>query len=297
MNSTQNKEASDCVLFLFVNEAYSIFLNTFRFLVFIFYAIWLIFAIKFKDFHNKSMVYLYNVNAVSLAYALYGIQLSLLPICYQPSNVHCFIQGFINLWNLYLPGYSLCALVCHRLASLHLKNLNTKFNLKIVIGSLVFLWGSTTFLTLFNFFVLNVQGIFTPNVQQCIIDVPTKIKLVFFLYNITLGALLPNVVILIVYAMTIRKIRYLNSLQNGKRIQPPRITIQLVIYIFAYEIGIIASCIQLYLTTYGNVPVMVINWTRVLKWLQHICPLGLLFLHPILLKKYKNWLAFIKCRT
>ena len=104
-NNTHNSTTKiDCVIFLLSTDTTSILLNILRMSVLILYLGWFIIIISFKDFRNKNMAFLYNLNIVSLIKAIYGFYLSLINNCYEPDNVFCYISTFFNLFNGAIPG-------------------------------------------------------------------------------------------------------------------------------------------------------------------------------------------------
>jgi hypothetical protein len=112
--------------------------------------------------------------------------------------------------------------------------------------------------------------------------------LIFFT---VVNLILPNVVILCTYFLVLYKVRKLKkNVHSRGKIEPPRITIQLMIYITMYELNCAANFIMFMQTVmmYKLVSSEALVLLRISRWFHHFSPLALLYLHPVLLAKYRN---------
>ena len=71
---------------------------------------------------------------------------------------------------------------------------------------------------------------------------------------------------------------------------PPRITIQLVVYIIMFELHCAANLVIFYQTVLMRpfAPDYIIMLMRVFKWFHHFSPLALLYFHPLMLRKFRG---------
>lgn len=295
MNSS-NSTLKNCDIVLVSTNVVDIVLNAFRMIVLLLHLIWFLIAFRLKGFHNKSMIFLYNLNVVSLLKAIYGIHLSLLSECYEPSVSYCYFSLFFNLINISLPGYSICGLILYRLACIYYLDLKKRFNLRVILISMSILWGIPCSSALVNLFILNGNVFYVPLYLQCIYT--ARDGILSFYFNLISQFILPEMLVLFAYFSFLIKLKLKSHSSNTREsLQPPRITIMLVIYVITYQIGLLATVLQFLRFSYLQVQIeeQLFSLTHVLKWFQHFCPLGLIYFHSVMIKEYKRIFNYLKC--
>jgi hypothetical protein len=91
--------------------------------------------------------------------------------------------------------------------------------------------------------------------------------------------------------MVVRKRKKLNEiLKQNKRVDPPRITLQLIIYVLMFELNCATNIIVFYHSVLMR-PIIsdeMLQLLKIFRWFHHFSPLALLYLHPVMLKKYRS---------
>lgn len=155
--------------------------------------------------------------------------------------------------------------------------------------------GIPLLITLSNFFLFDINAYYAAFYQQCVFS--TNDNVTQYVINVIAVYTISNLIVLIAYFWVLIKLRLQRKKLNSSRnLTPPRITIQLVIYVITYEIGVIASFIQYTQIAFSKpfVSDQVMQWTRILRWAQHFCPIGLVYFHPIMLQKYKCFFNYLR---
>ena len=283
----------ECTILLFSTDPYVIPLNVIKTVVFILYFAWIIFAIKEKEFHNKNMAYLYNLNIVGILFTLYGFMHFFSSPC-VPESSKCFFQANMVTFINYLPCFSLIGLAYHRLACFYIMNL--KLSWRFIILTIGFIWiFSLTFLCI-QLYGFSTQFYYLVAVYSCVID---SSKSIYGFYFALFGLfLLPNALIIFAIVVTMKKVRSLSSNLGKQKTQrhPIRLTIQFIAYLMFFELNQIVTLIIFYQSGYfvQFVSDETIKLLRIFKWFHHFSPLGLLYTHPVLIKKYERLWAYFK---
>lgn len=291
MNNSANI-SSDCrTLMLNSADFYDQLLNVLRVTILTLYLIWIVIVLRIKELRKRNMVFLYNLDATGLAYSIYGVSNMFTFICTEPPPHVCFIQVFGNIMIGYMPSYSMSAVALHRVASVYLRNLNRQMTKNTIIVALSLVWLLPITYTLLHIYCFDMRIYYIKEYSQCGMDfTPSIVSIIFYS---TVGIFIPNVVIFSAYVLVYVKIKYSKAVSNSRQnLQPMRLTLQLIIYIIMYELNNISILIQLCQVSYFKpiVSVEVLQLIRIFKWLHHFSCLGLLYLHPVLLKKYKSFI-------
>lgn len=299
MNST-NTNVTKCIYYFFSTDPFEISLNVLRILMTSLYLLWLLVAFWFKKMRNRQMAFLINLNVVGLMYCAAGMIYFFHDTCSIPSTQKCVQLSAFSLFLYYYSGYSISALAIHRLLCCYLINIKTQLKCNTILTALLFTWLIPITLACIHQYGFKSITYYSKKEVLCLFDPQGDIS--SFIFFAFFSAFVPNVIILTCYIMLIIKLRQIrNRLQGSNRsssalsnLEPPRITIQLIIYIIAFEFNSITNLIDVYrYTLFSQITSRETSrWFRQLRWIQHVCPLGLLYLHPVLLSKYTN---FFRC--
>lgn len=275
-------------------EPFKILINVFRFGIMFLYVFWLILALWIKEFQNRRMIYLINISACSIYASVSGIVLIFLTTCTNepPDMATCLFINLNNIFAGYYTGYALSALAVYRMICSYSVRLNKWLQWKFILPTLAFTWLFPFSLAFIQLFAFNSRY-YNDFLHVCSYEV--SIHLNSFLFYILFAIVIPNVIILTSYLMVNIKLRNLKKRSGSyvprlRNLEPPRITIQLIIYIIMFEVGCVARLLLQFQRTSFVIQVSkdVSMILQVLKWFPSLCPLGLLYFHPELLKKYKK---------
>lgn len=298
MNLTEDKplvNKTNCTLLLFSNDAGDILLNILRFTFFFIYLGWHYFAIKYKEFHKSSIAHLYNVAICSFIKASYGVHLTFLPKCFVPTDSYCYFQMFSSLFIMYISGYSISMLALFRLIIVYKATLSVSMQRKIVIITVFISWLLPIFFLLLCFIIFEPQSAYVQTYNLCM----AKIKFLTSAILLTIFCvfLLPNLTLIFAYVITLFKIRSLKRKANSNEIaKAPRITLQLVIYIITFQITQVCYIFDMISVTKKIDFVILVQISKVLKWFQNYCSIGLLYFHPVMIQKYKILGNFLRVK-
>jgi hypothetical protein len=288
MITTEN--VTKCSSFLYSTDPFDRTLNVLRIGTFKLYQIWLLFAFCFKEMRNKQMAFLINLNAVGLMYCFSGIIYFFHDNCSIPSVQVCIYMNVIGLFITYYSGYSISALAIHRMLCCYLINIRTQLKCIHITLALLLTWSVPLVLACIHQFAFRSITYYNKIEVLCLYDPQGDISSIIF-FSI-FSALLRNILILTSYILLLFKLRRIrNKLSSSnKKLEPPRVTLQLIIYILAFEFNCTTNIIELYRHTLFSQLISrdSLRWIRLFRWFQHICPLELLYFHPVLLEKYKN---------
>jgi hypothetical protein len=299
MNTTGNT-TENCKTFLFSTDPFEVALNVFRILIPTLYIAWLLFAFCFKEMRNRQMAFLINLNAVGLMYSSTGIVFFFHDKCSIPTVQVCIAMSAIALFIYYYSGYAISALAMHRMLCCYLINIKTQLKCGVITIALLVTWLLPVSLALIHQFGFKSITYYSQKEVLCLYDPLGDVSSIIFLS--IFSALIPNVLILTSYIMLVLKLRQMKLKSSNKTsvslvsLEPPRITIQLIIYIISFEFNCITNIIDVYRYTLVDTIISreVSRWFRIFRWLQHICPLGLLYFHPVLIGKYKRFLKSLR---
>lgn len=294
MNSTlinSSNLSASCMPAFFLSDVYSITLTTIRITVAVFYFIWLILCIKRKELHSKKLAFLHNLNAIGIFYCILSIQLLLASTCDVYTEAMCTFQAFNLIFFSILSGYGLSALAIYRLACICYVDLDKKINRCSLLISISSVWIISIIFTLIQCFAFKSKFYFNNAVNGCLMD--SSYTIWSFIFSIFMSAFLPNCLVLTAYFWGHYRMNILKMRTNSKKsMSPMRITVQLIIYIVMFEVNCVANLIIFYQTIYMRpiAPDYIIILIRILKWFHHFSPLALLYFHPVMLKKYEEWM-------
>lgn len=294
MNTTGNTTVK-CIYYLYSTDPFDIALNVFRILIPSLYILWLLFAFCFKEMRNRQMAFLINLNAVGLMYSSTGIVFFFHDTCSIPTVQVCIAMSAIALFIYYYSGYAISALAMHRMLCCYLINIKTQLKCGAITIALMITWLLPLSLACIHQFGFKSITYYSKKEVLCLYDPQGDVSSIIFLS--IFSALVPNILILTSYIMLVLKLRQMSmKLKSSNRtsltsLEPPRITIQLIIYIISFEFNCITNIIDVYRYTLVDQITSreASRWFRIFRWVQHICPLGLLYFHPVLIRKYKSF--------
>jgi hypothetical protein len=249
---------------------------------------WLALAIKLKEFHSKKLAFLNNLNAIGLYYCLSNAWLLFLTTCDTHSEAVCSMQALNFIYMANLSGYGLAALALYRLTCVCIVDLATKLNRVNVTLSIALIWLIPFVMSLIQCFAFKAKFYFAQVVNACAIDSSESVW--SFVYFALTNAVLPNLVVLTAYFVGHYKMRALKQRANAKKpVNPPRTTIQLLLYILMFELHCGANLILFYQVVLMRpiVPDHIVGLMRLFKWFHHFSPIALLYLHPLLIKQFR----------
>lgn len=296
MNSSNNNTI--CNMKNFSNDLYDVILNIFRFSVFFLYIIWVLIAIIVKKFHRKQMVFLINLCAVGIFYCLSGFSTFFREPCVVPDLLECHVSLGIALYCIYYIAFPLSTVALHRMASTYFTDIDTRLKYNHILIVLLVIWLFPLMLTIAHMYAFKSKIFFSHLFHICVYDSFGSIE-ALIVYTV-FCVILPNLIIIISYIFVLLRLykikKRVKTFSSEFSLEPPRITIQLVIYILTFEISCIANFILIYQTTLVGILVSddLLKILRILRWLHHVCPLGLLYFHSELLKIYKNLIQKIR---
>lgn len=299
MNKTLNNSANEysCDLIGFVSrDSYELIRFVLRIVILILNVIWLIFALRYKEIRCKEMVFTINFAGVGIYHCVTSIINIYVHSCgYQVNTIICSFFALNTTFIACNSGYAIMALFLNRMACVYYTNFKVWYKWKLVLIVLAFVWlfpFSSVTITVLAF---DSRIYFNEHFGACLfysINQAFSITLYAFI-----SIVLPNLLILISYLMVNHKLRKLKkSLGNARgRIEPLRITVQLVISILLFEAYLTSNLILSIEISkpLEDLSIDVLKILLIVRWLHHICPLGLLYFHPILLEKYKRVLSFL----
>ena len=278
----------DCSMQLMNKEPMGILLNAIRIFCFIAFSLWLILGIRFKEFHRRDMVYLFNLNILSLIKSVYGIHLSFhLSKCFVASSNYCFFQAFYQIFAMYLTNYGTIAFALHRLANFYVTNLSTKLKWNFIIPSLSGIWVSCILFSLTNLLLLGMEPYFIAAYEQCIVRVYRK-ELAFY-FNLFFAIIFSNSIFLFAYITVLYKLKVAKRKANAqRRTNLPRITIHIILCMITYQLTLASYIIDLLVLANDNPSFNVVQVNRIFRWAQNYYPIFLLYCHPFVIKRIKN---------
>lgn len=112
LNVTRQKQ---CLPIILIPSFSNISINIIRFTMTIFYLMWLISLILFKDFRNRKMIYLHNLNLIGLFNCAVGISFLFFTTCTVLDVQTCTAQSYLVFLSSTLSGYGIAALAIYRL--------------------------------------------------------------------------------------------------------------------------------------------------------------------------------------
>lgn len=293
MNETRN---TNCLITEITStEPLKIVINSFRFGIIFFYALWLIIALCVKELRNRQMAFLINISASGIYSSISVIYLIFRTSCSNepPEMITCFLLNLNTLFASYYTSYSFSALAVHRMICSYSLQLKKWLQWKFLIPSLALTWIFPYSLVLVQMFSFK-SNYYNQFLSACSYEIYSHIG--SFIFYITFVIILPNVIILTSYLMVLIKLRNIKrrSCASVSRVlEPPRITLQLCIYFIMFEIGSLSNLFLTFQRTQFVVKLSddALVTLQVTRWFPGFCPLGLLYFHSSLLKKYKKLLC------
>lgn len=278
-------------------DPFKIVINIFRFGILFLYILWLFITIWVKELRSRQMIFMINISACSVYSSAFGLALIFYITCSseRPTQLSCFMINFSNIFATYYTGYALCALALNRLVCSYGVQIKTWLKWKFILPIVAFTWIFPHLLALIQMFAFN-SIYFNNYLSICSDEVLTNLG--SFIFYIIFAILLPNILVIVSYIMFLYKVREAKrkSSATSKKLESPRITVQLIIYIAFFEIGSVARLLMQFQRTSlvfkvsGTVSMVL----QIARWFHYLSPLGLLYLHPELLEKYKKMICCIK---
>lgn len=283
MNNSLNELNNTCK-YIYKKDAINLSSTIIRTIILTLYLIWIKFGIKFKEFHKRQMVFLYNLNIAGLFYSFFGLLNLFKRTCWTPTPFQCMVTSLQVTFNSYLPGYCLSALFLYRWACTYYLQIKLILAWPLVIFYLLLTWLIPLALTIGNLFLFNQKFGYSKELATCLVITPEN-DLRSIIFFTIFSIIIPNAFIIVAHlAMYFR----INSNRRFK--EPCRITIQLLLTILTFEIYSFSSLLVFYQVSMSVeiIPNNYIHITRVIRWLYHFCPLCFLYTHSVMLKKFKN---------
>lgn len=291
MNQTESnftKVITDCTLFLFSSDFLDIILNALRFLFLFLYVFWSYFAIRCKELRKKSMAHLYNVALNAFMRSIYGIHLSFLPKCFEPSKTYCAFQTFFNIFFIYTSSYTICFLAQYRLIIVYFQKLTPKCNKKVITATIALSWILPIFFLMLFYVIFDPQPVYLMNYKQCL----PKVNLYYpsIMFTLFIAFILPDILLIFAYITTVLKIRSNKRKANSTECtKAPQITFKLVIYILAVHITQASYTFDMVVVSNNQTLTILAQVNKLVKWIQDYCPIALLYFHPLMTKKYESF--------
>lgn len=282
--------SSDCAFFIKYNDIYDILAHVLRVLLLVFSCVWVLISIKLKDLRSPQMACMCNLCILCIFISTSGYITDLFKICNLDTNAFCLALTTLETFKDYYTGYSLCAIVVHRLVcvtfSQYIKNLKWK-------NSLVFLiifWSLSVLFALIQVFFFNSNIYMDMNEKVCVID--TSNEILSFIFFIIFSVVIPNLIILSLSAIALNKItiKRRKSAKMDNKMGSQRVGLMIILLIMMYELYCVSNTIlfyrknqTLYLKNDDLAHLLIIS-----KWFFHISSLALLYSHPNLINQYKK---------
>lgn len=288
-----------CVVEFFSSNPKKIVLNALRVSIAFLYIFWIILVIRIKKLQKRGMAYLYNLAINGLLYAIVGIYYSTWSSCYHPSRSVCYFSSFLTTYLTFYSGYSIGALILYRLICVTHSRWAYNLSYSAIAITIVLVWIIPILCSFIEMFLLTREVSYKPKAQLCSSVYHSLYGLIIF-FSI-FGIIVPNAIILSAYYVSLTYLKKLRKkISNRRNIEPQRIRVQLVIYIVLY---VITCIINLIASIPLNFPGAIIPMNhletffysvRLLNWIRHILPLGLMYFNTDLLAKYRIFLSKIR---
>jgi hypothetical protein len=285
-----------CVAEFFSPNPWKIVFNVIRVSVAFLYIFWILLIIRMKKLQKCGMVYLHNLAINGLVYALVGIYYSTWSSCYYPSKAICYFSTFLTTYLVYYSGYAIGALILYRLLCCTHFRWASNLSYLTIFVTIALAWIIPIICSLVEIFVLSRGVSFKPKAHLCSHEFYDFYTLITF-FSI-FGVFVPNGVIVIAYIATLiylRRIR-IKTCNKGK-IEPPRITAQIISYIVLYVVTCATNLIATIPLYFPGVIIplkyleLFFYLVRLLNWIHHILPLGLMYFNADLLQEYKKFFS------
>jgi hypothetical protein len=292
-----NQTSINCLSFFYKQDFYNVLLNILRISVFLLYFAWILIFIRFKELHSHQMVLMLNLSVMGIFYCLTGILAFFLTPCDQMSVNNCIILVILSLLRYYYASYSMSALSIHRLGTILVPN-RTKmlkvFNICIVI---TVVWIIPLCLAIIQVCIFENKIYFDSKIADCVYDSSSDIS--GFMFFFVSGYIVPNLVIIAFDVYEIKKTKESMTAigRNDYYRESLKTIIQLRVLFFMYQISCISNLFILYLSSYLLTQNQLMPLFDILRWLFHVSPIGLLYSHPILIKKYNKLWNIVKNRS
>jgi len=234
------------------------------------------------------MVFIYNLNIIGLFNCVVAFLFLLSPTCDVP-YVNCLIQAFVTIYTTILSSYGISSLVLYRLACICYMDIKKRLTMCWIIICLSLVWLLPAFVVALEIFGFGAKIYFVSVLFVCLMD--SSKNFIPFYIDIFFNSVLPNFLVLGGYFFSVYKIKRIKeSASVQKSLSPPKVTIQLIVYIIFFEMNCVASSIIYYQTILLQrvFPNEFIQSLRLFRWLNHFSPLALLYFHPVMMKKFKS---------
>lgn len=286
MNASLKNQTQICIYSIYLTDPYNLTLNILRITVFVLFILWAMIAIFVKKFRNRKMLFLYNLNLTSFLRAVNGMTNFFISSCDVLSSDFCLFQMLSNFFLTYLLAFSLCLFTLQRLACYYFNSVNIILTWKIISFSIALVWLLSAIFTVLHVYSFDVYIYYSSVIAQCTANATKNLSTMIVMS--IFGLIIPNIIVITAYLMVVIRAKRLKKSLNS--FESPRTTIQLIIYIILFEVGTISNLIIVLQALYSEINVgYLIQWARILRWLQCYCPLGLSFFHPALLKIYSSF--------
>ena len=243
--------------------------------------------LKNRELQDKKLIFLHNLNAIGFFYCIMSSSVFLTTTCTRHTGLFCAIQSVIFVYGSTLSGYGLSALAIFRLSCVLFYDLENKLTIMNLTFSLIAIWLTPLILNILQVVAFKTDFYFVQNIYICL-HRDLSSNNYSFVYFVCINAVIPNVLVIASYILTLRKIRRLRFSKNTMRpIQAQNITLQLFIYIFVYELQCIANIIY-YKQSVMMIQVVsdeILAFLKIVKFLHHLSPLGLIYFHPTMVRK------------
>ena len=291
-NGTLGSES--CISVIFAADFTNITLNIIRSTVSLLLIIWIVLLMRIKELRRREMAFLNNLNAISAFFCITSLYYLFYASCYQMSDLQCSIQSFAAGYVTILPNYGLIGLVLYRLYCATAKPTQDTLKLYKIGICLAATWIFPAVLFFLRwFFGSKLKSAYHPVFRACLIEPSHNVA--SFIFQLSIAFLIPNVSIIWVYVYLLIKSKAKVSPVNRAK-KMPRVTVQVVIYIGVFEMYCVFLSVAFYQSSFGvaDFPADFLKFIRVFNWFNLFSPLGLFYLHNVMLKKYKKLYKRVK---
>lgn len=288
------KNRQKCFLMLFSDDSQLIAFTAIRFIVLSLYLVWIVISIFVKELRNKHMILLFNLIAVGIFYDSYGITFSFYSSCFKATEQICLVQAIVNLFVAYNNGYAFSALALHRMLIAYVPNINNYLKKRYLFLIILTLWILPVLFTVLHVFVKKYTvftGLTTPLGLCLNIIVNPNLHLIFF---IIFGIFIPNALIIGGFILSYRILKLRTSRVSTQRsAQSLRITIQIAIHVILFELDLFSNLFLFILAPKGIIQhsMKLFQLFFLVKGLSHFNSLGMLYFHPVMILKYKQFFS------
>ena len=210
------------------------------------------------------------------------------PTCDVVPYAGCLAQAFASFYTAHISAYGISALVLYRLACITYMDIKKRLNICWIIISISVIWLLPAVVVVVEILGFEAKIYYARIIFVCLMD--SSKNFIPFYIDLFFSSVLPNILVLGAYFISIHKIRRIKKTSNAQKpLSPPKITIQLILFIIFFEMNCVSTAIIYYQTVLLQrvFPDELIRIVRLFRWIHHFSPLALLYFHPVMITKFK----------